>query len=506
MEPMLAEFRTVAESVTYGEPCVPVVSNVTGQAAAAGELGSAAYWVRHVREAVRFADGVRTLAERGVTRFVELGPDGTLTALAQSSVSGGDGTLFVSVLRKDRSETDTVVAAVSRAFTHGAAVDWAALLPGARPVRLPTYAFQHEWFWPEPAAAASPVTADPLDASFWAAVERGDAQNLAEVLGVDEAELDAVVPALSAWRRGAAERSRVDGWRYRVVWQPVTPPTATDTGRRLLLQPSGEDTLAGIEEFLPGIERVTYDPQADRAALADVLVGLSGTGGTEPVAGVLAFPSDTAALLSLVQALGDAGVTAPLWQLTHGAVTVGTPSEGVVDPAAAALWGFGRVAALEHPDRWGGLVDLPGRPDRRALAALAAVVADGGEDQVAVRGTATFARRLTHAAVPADAGGGWNAPRRVLLTGGTGALGARLARWLVGRGASELVLTSRRGVEAPGAADLVGELEGLGAGVVVEACDTADAEAVAGLLSRYPVDAVFHAAGVLDDDLIDRLT
>ncbi|MGW3852431.1 type I polyketide synthase, partial [Streptomyces fagopyri] len=510
MEPMLAEFRAVAESVTYTPPRMAVVSNLTGQVAGVGELESPEYWVRHVREAVRFADGVRTLAERGVTRFVELGPDGTLTALAQSTVSGDSDTLFASVLRKDRPETDSVMAAVSRAYTHGAGVDWSALLPGARPVGLPTYAFQHDWFWPEPATAAEPVTSDPLDESFWAAVERGDAQNLAEVLGVDEAELDTVVPALSAWRRGAAERSRVDGWRYRVDWQPFTAPqpTAPDTGRRLLLQPSGEDTLAGIEEFLPGTERVTYDPRADRAGLAGMLSGLSGTAESEPIAGVLAlaFPPDTAALLTLVQALGDVGVGAPLWQLTRGAVTVGTPSEGVVDPAQAALWGFGRVAALEHPDRWGGLVDLPVRPDRRALAALAAVVTDGTEDQVAVRGTATYARRLTHATAPADTGGGWNAPSRVLLTGGTGALGTRVAHWLVGRGADELVLTSRRGMDAPGAADLVRELEELGARVVVEACDTADAEAVAGLLSRYPVDAVFHAAGVLDDDVIERLT
>ncbi|MEU8952428.1 type I polyketide synthase, partial [Streptomyces sp. NPDC048489] len=490
MEPMLAEFRTVAESVTYEEPRLAVVSNLTGQAADAGELGSPEYWVRHVREAVRFADGVRTLAERGVTRFVELGPDGTLTALAQSGVSDDGSVLFVSVLRKDRPEADAVVAAVSRAFTHGVAVDWPALLAGsgARAVPLPTYAFQHEWYWPEPAADAAPVAADPLDAGFWAAVERGDAQHLAEVLGVEENELGAVVPALSAWRQGAAERSRVDGWRYRIDWQPFTAPSPAtpDTGRRLLLQPTGEDTLAGIEEFLPGVERVTYDPRADRAALAGVLSGLPGTAESEPVAGVLASPSDPAALLTLVQALGDAGVTAPLWLLTRGAVTVGAPSEGVVDPAAAALWGFGRVAALEHPDRWGGLVDLPARPDRRALAALADVVTDRAEDQVAVRGAAAYARRLTRAAAPSDTGGGWNAPRRVLLTGGTGALGTRLAHWLVGRGAEELVLTGRRGIDAPGAADLVRDLEELGARVVVEACDTSDAVAVGDLLSRHP--------------------
>ncbi|MFE5142016.1 type I polyketide synthase [Streptomyces fagopyri] len=516
MEPMLAEFRTVAESVTYGEARIPVVSNLTGQAAGAGELESADYWVRHVREAVRFADGIGWLAANGVTRFVELGPDGTLTALAQTSVSGDEDTLFASVLRKDRSETDTVVAAVSRAFTHGAAVDWPALLAGsgARRVELPTYAFQRERFWPEPAAhRVSGTSANPLDESFWEAVERGDAHDLAEVLGVAEAELDSVVPALSAWRQGAAERGRVDGWRYRVEWRSFTapPPTAPDAGRRLLLQPAAEGpVLDGIEEFLPGVERIAYGPAVGRAELGRVLSDAAAAG--DPVVGVLFRPADVTASLALVQALGDAGVTAPLWQLTHGAVTVGTPSEGVVEPAAAALWGFGRVAALEHPDRWGGLVDLPESVDRSVLARLAEVVTDGGEDQVAVRGAALFARRLSHAPLPGGApawgpaADGWRAPERVLVTGGTGGVGARVARWLVGRGASELVLTSRRGVEAPGAADLVGELEGLGAGVVVEACDTADAEAVAGLLSRYPVDAVFHAAGVLDDDLVDRLT
>ncbi|WUW59512.1 SDR family NAD(P)-dependent oxidoreductase [Streptomyces sp. NBC_01455] len=516
MEPMLAQFRTVAESVTYGAPRIPVVSNVTGQAAGAGELESADYWVRHVREAVRFADGIGWLAVNGVTRFVELGPDGTLTALAQSSVSGDDGTLFTSVLRKDRPETDTIVAAVSRTFAHGVAVDWPALLAGsgARRVELPTYAFQRERFWPEPAAhRVSGTSANPLDESFWAAVERGDAYDLAEVLGVDVAELDAVVPALSAWRQGAAERSRVDGWRYRVEWQSFTAPSpaAPDTGRRLLLQPPVEGpVLDGIEEFLPGVERIAYDPAAGRTELGRVLTDAAAAG--DPVVGVLFRPADVTASLTLVQALGDAGVSAPLWLLTHGAVAVGAPAEDVVDPAQAALWGFGRVAALEHPDRWGGLVDLPESVDRSVLASLAAVVTDGGEDQVAVRGAALFARRLSHAPLPGGApawgpsADGWHAPERVLVTGGTGGVGARLARWLVGRGASELVLTSRRGIDAPGAAELVQELEELGARVVVEACDTADAEAVAGLLSRYPVDAVFHAAGVLDDDLIDRLT
>ncbi|MBB5130301.1 acyl transferase domain-containing protein, partial [Streptomyces albaduncus] len=148
MEPMLDDFRTVVEGLSFAAPRIPVVSNVTGTLAGDEQLASAAYWVTHVREAVRFDDGIRALAEQGVTRFVELGPDGVLSGMARESA--GDDALLVPLLRKDREEITTALRALAELYVRGGHADWAAVLDGTggRPVDLPTYAFQHEYFWP----------------------------------------------------------------------------------------------------------------------------------------------------------------------------------------------------------------------------------------------------------------------------------------------------------------------------------------------------------------------
>ncbi|HEY2060105.1 MAG TPA: type I polyketide synthase [Amycolatopsis sp.] len=160
MESMLEGFRTVLEGVSFAEPAVPVISNLTGRPAEPGELGTPDYWVRHVREAVRFADGVEALAGNGVTVFLELGPAAVLTAMAGETLTGTEVSL--PVLRKDRSEVRSLAAALAGLHVHGAEVDFSAFWPGARRVDLPTYAFQHERFWPAPDFSGGDVTAAGL--------------------------------------------------------------------------------------------------------------------------------------------------------------------------------------------------------------------------------------------------------------------------------------------------------------------------------------------------------
>ncbi|MFD7080863.1 SDR family NAD(P)-dependent oxidoreductase [Streptomyces sp. NPDC059918] len=173
MEPMLDEFRVIAEGLTYGQPAIPVVSNVTGTLAGE-ELSTADYWVRHVREAVRFSDGVRFLESEGVSRFFELGPDGVLSAMAQQSLEG-ENVLTVPAVRKDRPEAPALLTALGQLHVRGTAVDWTAFFTGtgARRVDLPTYAFQRQYFWhlgDDPGTSPGAMGLDSIDHPLLSAV------------------------------------------------------------------------------------------------------------------------------------------------------------------------------------------------------------------------------------------------------------------------------------------------------------------------------------------------
>ncbi|MDX3115703.1 type I polyketide synthase, partial [Streptomyces scabiei] len=538
MDPMLDDFRAVAEGLSYEAPRIPVVSNLTGEVATVEELCSPDYWVRHVRGTVRFADGVRTLHERGARTYVEVGPSAVLSALVREALAATEPPATAVPLLHTRStaartEPHALATALATLHTGGVGVDWSAVFDGtgARRVDLPTYVFQHRRYWALPPAPQEPAD----DAELWDAVARGDADAVARALlldPADDASGDGLLPVLAGYRSRRRDRAAVTGWYYRVGWRPLQPdPRAAAEGRRhwLLVVPDQpgttddratdtltQDIVRALTERGHTCAVVTVRP-ADTTpdALAERLGATLSDGAPDAVLSLLGplltdrthpeLPLLSAALAAtalLVQGLREAAVTAPLWLATRGAVDTG-PDEQLTAPGQGLLWGFGQALALEEPDLWGGLLDLPSRLDEPAAGHLCAALngAFGAEDQLAVRPSGVHVRRLEPASdAPATGAPAWTPRGTVLITGGTGGLGAHTARWAARAGADHLVLVGRRGPAAPGAERLAAELTELGAQVTLAACDTADRQQLAALLDGLDDDghtltAVVHAAG-----------
>ncbi|MBN0049283.1 SDR family NAD(P)-dependent oxidoreductase, partial [Streptomyces actuosus] len=461
------------------------------------------------------------------------------------------------------------VASLAEAWVRGVAVDWTRVLAGrgGRVVDLPTYAFQHRHHWldvPDPAMPyeAAGATGTDVDARFWEAVEREDLEALADTLDLAPEHRETlgaaepVLPVLAEWRRRRRESALLDSWRYTVTWQPADVGTAvpgalpshwlvvlpggdSDSGSGGLIQQLVErlrdhDAVDTVETVLFDVDREDRATLAarlreamDRSPAAGAVLNLLplepiGEASTDETADP-GVPRPVTATLLLMQALTDTSVQLPLWTVTRGAVTVDGPSGtsmGGPVPEQAAVWGLGRVYGLEHPHRWGGLLDLPAvlaagtdghsdtaEPDAHTWNRVFAGLSGGDdEDQFAVRTDGLYVRRMIRK--PVGSGSGTETAERravgfsgtTLITGGTGALGAHLARRLAATGAEHLLLLSRRGLEAPGAVELEAELTALGTHVTIAACDMTDRDALADLLAHVPesapVNAVVHAAGL----------
>ncbi|MFF7656870.1 SDR family NAD(P)-dependent oxidoreductase, partial [Streptomyces sp. NPDC007983] len=675
MDPMLDEFRHVAETVTYAEPRVPVMAD--------GDVTTAAHWVRHVRDTVRFADAVARLEAEGVTRYVELGPDGVLTAMArQCLTTSADTAVLVPALRRRDPEAVAALTALGRLHGAGLRVDWAGVFDGrgARRVDLPTYPFQRARYWLDKSGQGGDVTSAGLDrpdhpllgamvrlpgsdgvvftgrlatgAHPWladhtvlgsvllagtayvelavragdqvgchrveeltlgaplilpdhggvhlqVAVDAPDASGrrpvavysraddapidrewiqhaegiLAPDAGEPAADLAAWPPRdaeplaadglyerldygpafrglRAAWRRGddvfaeIALPAGVDAGRFGLhpalldsalhaldladdgpavlpfSWSDVTLHTEGATAARARLRIGGDDTVAleladAMGRPVASVGSLTLRPvTADGLALASARVAdalfrvewVPATGGLPPAddaeVAVHHCPPTTGDTPSAVRAVLG-GVLEAVQTAVDGDATLVVVTHGAIDGSDlghAAVRGLVRAAASENPGRV-VLVDT----DTDAPIDPRSVL-ESGEPELCVRGGEVLVPRLARAPLGPDAPV-WDTERTVLITGGTGALGAAVARHLVTRhGIRRLLLTSRRGPEAPGADELLEELAALGAEAEVAACDAADRDALATLLDGRTIGGVVHAAGVLDDGVIASLT
>ncbi|MEV0537528.1 type I polyketide synthase [Kitasatospora sp. NPDC050463] len=526
------ELLTALHPVAPRPAPIPFHSTVEGRPVDTTTL-DAEYWVRNLRRTVRFADTVADLAAAGATTFVEISPHPVTTVPVQDILDGAAGTggrggLVVGSLRRDDGGLRRFLTSVAEAHVRGVPVEWTAAFaePDRRTVPLPTYPFQRQRYWLDAPPPAAPAT---RDAALWAAVDDRDPEALAALLtegtGYDRGTLDAAMSLLSAWRDTRRAEQAGDGWRYRIVWRPADARPGRLSGTWLVVhsdRQAEEPWVSGVTEALTRagahVDAVALPPgDLDRQALAARAGQATGVLSLLPLderahPDFPAVPDGYARTIALIQTLGAVETPVPLWCLTRGAVSTAA-SDPLTSASQALVWGLGRIAGIEQPHRWGGLIDLPPTVDDRARERLvAALTTATGEDQLAVRASGLLVRRLVRSepAPPARGTAAWRPRGTALVTGGTGALGAQLAGWLARQGAEHLLLVSRSGPEAPGAAELRDRIRALGTEVTVAACDIADRAALADLIGTIPADrplrSVFHTAALLDDASLDTLT
>ncbi|MFG2091952.1 type I polyketide synthase, partial [Streptomyces sp. NPDC048612] len=549
---------------------IPVYSTVTGRIED-GSAFDAEYWFTSLRQTVEFETATRMLIDDGYGVFVESSPHPVVSIGVQETIEdAGSPAVTVGSLRRNDGDLDRLLTSLAELHVHGVTPDWPKVFPSdARRVDLPTYAFQHQHYWLKSdrteTAGTGSAGMDSVDARFWDAVEREDLEEIAGSLGVrDESArtaLEETLPLLSSWRSRQGQEQTVESWRYRVDWRPhpdaVDP--ASDSRPWLVLVPHTADaedpwvrtaldafTATGRETTI--LRLATAD--ADRTLIADRIAAALRTGDDgrptdqdrptdqhrPPYAGVLSFlsaapeahpdhPSLSVGLaltIAAVQALCDLAAEhdrAPvrLWAVTRGAVSV-APSDPVRAAEQAQYWGLGKVAALEQPAVWGGLVDLPYEHEGGDLASCAGARltqvltgAAGDEDQFALRRAALYVPRLVRTTRPPARPDAWRPRGTVLVTGGTGALGPHVARWLARNGAEHIVFTTRSGSDVAGSRELAAEIAPSGTELTFARCDVSDRDAMRGLVDDLagqgtPVRAVIHAAALIKLDSIESGT
>jgi amino acid adenylation domain-containing protein/thioester reductase-like protein len=487
MNGMLADFRAVAETVRFNPAQLSIISSLDGRLAKSGQLEQAQYWLKQAREPVRFSDGIQVLARHDVNVFLELGPHQVLCGMGAACLADHDKSKPVSWLPSLIHNKDSALT-LQRSVTHlhmqHVPIDWQAYFKpfGCQRVQLPTYAFQRKH-----------LVHHSLDTQRHAA---GASINGANIRNTTNRII-----------QGNQRR-----FQFEILWHLVRTDNVHASGTWGLAIPASNSTwttrvTATLSRAGIRLVQVEHLKQAEKL---EGLVCLWDSDGD-----VISRTRDLIAnALTQLQTAAQTQFMPPLVWVTHQAVGTGIESDdrAMRLEAGPLLWGLMRTARNEHPELHLRLVDLG---QETTGACIPSILMLNTEPECAVRQDRVLVPRMQRVEpIPKQLLAKHRFVRpggAVLITGGLGHLGARVARWLASNhDIRDLVLTSRHGMEASGADALVAELSRLGVRVTVMASDIADPGSVNSIMATFskdrPLRGVVHAAGVVDSGVLSAMT
>jgi malonyl CoA-acyl carrier protein transacylase len=549
MEPMLEAFKHVASEIPYSSPKIKLISNVTGELAT-DEVANPDYWCRHVRQAVRFATGMETLHQQKYELLVEIGPKPILLGMGRHCLPEGVGVWLPSLYPKQQ-DWQQILESLGTLYVRGLSVDWSAFdrdYPRRR-VQLPTYPFQRQRYWadiPENGhVKAGNLSQETVQTPIINLLSQGDTQQLVQhlettaELSEDELKLlPKLLKLLVEQNQQQLTAASIKDWLYEVEWQPKPRQETIQeqngfqkTGSWLIfadLRGVGQTLAKLLHEqghtcilVYPGdtyetketgtwsinpsnptdFERLFQDldqPWQRIIHLWSLEAGLDSELTITSLEQAQAFGVNS--VLHLLQTLAKQNFAflPRLWLVTRGAVPVSSELPGV---AQASLWGLGKVVALEHPELWGGMLDLaPESTEDEATKLLVEIRDSQGEDHLAFRDGNRYAARLVPKQLPESKGVALRSDGTYLITGGLGALGLKVAQWMVEQGATQLVLTGRRGASSE-AQETLKQLEQKGTKILVAQADVCNEGDMVRVLEQIQASmpalrGIIHAAGV----------
>ena len=570
MEPIMASFEAVASEITYNQPRISIISNVTGEQAQE-DIATPQYWVNHLREPVKFACGMETLKKIGCEIFLEIGSKPILLGMGRQCSTKNTG-VWLPSLRPGYSEWQQMLQSLAKLYLRGVPVSWSDFHRdySCNKVALPTYPFQRQRYWIEGDENESQkaIYSNPEHKTTtienW--LNNGNIQQLTqelektERLSPEQVELlPELLELLVKKHRTQSTTATIKDWFYQVEWKPLLntqlPNTQLpDTPTKTSIQPShwlifADSTGVGqvlathleeqghqctlvyatdaykiletgiyslnpckLEEFELLFQEVLKNSELPSKRIIH-LWSLDAVTSRELNINTLeqSQRKGCGSVLYLLQALVKQNLsTSPrLWLITRGAQPV-KPQTDSVEVTQAPIWGLGKVVALEHPQIWGGMVDLNPLAPEGEVEMLLTQIQHTHEDHLAFRQGQLYAPRLLKQFLKPSETFVLKDHSTYLITGGFGALGLQVGKWMVEQGAKHLVLIGRR-KPSDKAIEVIRQLEQQGTQVLILQGDVSKPQDVTQILeiidsSAPPLKGIIHAAGVLDDGLLQQMS